>query len=150
MLDLHAEPSTLSSHAMRILTWVLLIAMLCGFAVPVADADETGATPLTIQSKSHASPATLAFKEKFRVSIKYINPGPHQVWIFARPMTDGKGTPNVRAHRSYRYNPGEGEVEGWFYFESETSVDELLLTMEDQQTGETIARLIVPVDLKWR
>lgn len=135
---------------MKLIISALFIATINVFAQepPVARLEDKPEL-LSITTTMPKSPATLSTGEKFTVTVRYTNPAANSVQIFARPYTKGKPTPGYGAHPSAAYPKGTGEVEGWFYFSSATSVDEIRVRMIDPKTREEIAAVKLPVQLTW-
>jgi hypothetical protein len=107
-------------------------------------------TPLEVIKMAPQSPAKLSLGAKFTVNIRYHNPGPNPVRVFARPYTKGVSTPGYGAHPCEPLGKGRGKVEGWFVFDDKATVDEIVITMVDSKTKQVSTTLKVPVDLKWQ
>jgi thiol-disulfide isomerase/thioredoxin len=84
---------------------------------------------LEIKSITPAPPAELKAGERLTVTVQYKNPESRPVHIWARPYTNGKSTGGYRAHPSPSYNAPTGRMEGWFYFDQPTVVDEVRVEM---------------------
>ncbi|QIF01773.1 hypothetical protein [Roseimicrobium sp. ORNL1] len=126
----------------------VLIAFFCAFFPQQAPAAPE-VTPLEVTKMKPESPAKLPLGEKFTVSIRYHNPGPNPVQVFARPYTKGASTRGYGAHPCEPRGKGRGKVEGWFVFDAKAKVDEIVITMVDSKTKQVSATLKVPVDLTW-
>lgn len=135
---------------MKSLITALLVTTYCAFAQQPAAPVAPNASSLEITVTKPKTPSTLAKDEKVTVTIHYNNSGPNPVNIFARPNTNGKRAEGYTAHASSEYAKGSGDAEGWFTFEKPASVDEVVVTMVDTNTNETIVTTKLPVKMTWK
>jgi len=104
---------------------------------------------LEVISVEPSSPAVLAFGEKLRVKIRYCIASSDSAQIWARPYTHGRRTSRYRAHGSPFHKKGCGEIEGYFFFENETVVDEVRIEMVDSETREALDSISYKIDARW-
>jgi len=80
---------------------------------------------------SPTSPGYLKFGTKVKVRFKYQSRVP--VYIFVRPLTKGKISPNYAAHASTLYPAGRGSGDGYFTINKEgCTVDGISIKMVDE------------------
>lgn len=115
---------------------------------PAVTAD--GNSSLEIQKLNRASPGILGFKERLEIQVKYKNGSGEGVQIWARPFTNGKSTGAYRAHGSPVYQPGEGTLTGFFYFEERVRVDEVRVNMVAGSSKTPLLTVRLPVDFTWQ
>ena len=80
---------------------------------------------LTITKFSPDLPATIATGEKLFVTVKYDIASVDKAQIFVRPYTNGGRTSDYRAHACRPIEKGQGEIEGYFFFDEPTIVNEV-------------------------
>jgi len=105
---------------------------------------------LEIVSTMPQTPAVLSLSEKLFVKVRYHFTSVEQARIWARPYTEGKRTPGYRAHPSPPYDAGSGVIEGWFFFETPTKVDEVRVEMVPVGAQQPIAVAAVMVSAEWK
>jgi thiol-disulfide isomerase/thioredoxin len=128
------------------------IAALCFAGLTAASAAEDGKATLEIRSISPASPAQLQAGERLTIAVEYRNPEARSVQIWARPYTNGKTTPGYRAHGSYAYTETTGRIEGWFFFDQPTVIDEVRVQMVEAAGSaerKILASASQPVTATW-
>ena len=84
---------------------------------------------LTITKFSPDLPASIAIGEKLIVTVEYDINSVKEAQIFVRPLTNGRGTPGYRAHGCRPIKEGKGVIEGYFFFNEPTIVDEVRVRM---------------------
>lgn len=93
---------------------------------------------------SPASPASLNFKDKVKTWFDYKSS--EDVYIWARPMTNGSTTPNYAAHGSPLYPKGSGNGEGYFTItKGKVTVDQVRFQMMDKTKKKVLYEKLVPV-----
>lgn len=105
---------------------------------------------LEVVSTIPQTPTVLSLGERLRVKVRYHLASADQARIWARPYTGGKRTSSYRAHPSPLYDAGSGEMEGWFYFDRQTKVDEVRVKMVSADSKEPIATASLVVDAEWK
>ncbi len=125
--------------------WIDDIRLYRGSAPPKPQQDS-----LEIVSTMPQTPAVLSLGEKLFVKVRYHFTSVEQARIWARPYTEGKRTPGYRAHPSPRYDAGSGVIEGWFYFEMPTKVDEVRVEMVPVDARQPIAVAAVMISAEWK
>lgn len=104
---------------------------------------------LEVISIEPAFPTALKTGEKLRVKISYCIDSTDSAQIWARPYTNGRSTPGYRAHGSPCHKRGVGEVEGYFFFDEPTIVDEVRIRMVDCKTKKTLDTISHEIDARW-
>jgi hypothetical protein len=94
------------------------------------------------------SPASLNFNDKVNVWFDYY--AREEVYIYARPMTNGSPTPNYAAHGSQLYPKGEGKGQGYFTItKGAVTVNGVRLQMMNKSQNNVLFETIVPVKYKF-
>jgi len=91
--------------------------------------EQSNGDRLTIIKFSPDLPASIAIGEKLIVTVEYHINSVKEAQIFVRPFTNGKTTPGYRAHGCRPIEEGEGVIEGYFFFNKPTIVDEVRVKM---------------------
>jgi len=105
---------------------------------------------LEIVSPTPQTPTVLSLGERFTVKVRYHLASVNQARIWARPYTGGKYTSGYRAHPSPMYDAGTGEMEGWFFFDEPTKVDEVRVQMVPADSREPIAAASLKISAEWK
>ncbi|MHC4111897.1 MAG: redoxin family protein, partial [Planctomycetota bacterium] len=105
---------------------------------------------LEVISTTPTTPAVLSLGERLVVKIRYHLASADSAHIWARPYIAGKRTPAYKAHPSPLHDAGSGVVEGWFYFDQPTEVDEIRVTMVPEDSREPIATASLAVGAEWK
>ncbi len=105
---------------------------------------------LKIISIEPKSPAILALGEKLTVDVQYNLSSVEQAHIFVRPYTGGNKTRGYRAHSSPLYNVGSGIIQGWFFFDKPTKVDEVLVRMVPDDSREPVVVTRLKINAEWK
>ena len=93
---------------------------------------------------SPGSPASLNFKDRVQIKFKYTSP--KKVYIFARPMSKGKLSPNYGAQGSKLYNTGSGIGDGFFTInKGKVVVDAVRFRMQATPGSKALYEKIVKV-----
>ena len=127
------------------LRYTLYKALASGSVAPKAQQDS-----LEIVSTMPQSPAVLSLSEKLFVKVRYHLTSVEKAFIWARPYTEGKRTAGYWAHPSPCYDAGSGVIEGWFFFETPTKVDEVRVQMVPVGAQQPIAVAAVMVSAEWK
>ncbi|MCK4293357.1 MAG: hypothetical protein KAY65_09180 [Planctomycetes bacterium] len=117
---------------------------------PEKDLPQSHQDSLEIVSTIPPTPAVLELGEKMRVKIRYNLVSAQKAHIWALPYTNGRNNILSKSHPSYGYDAGNGEMEGWFYFENQTKVDEIRVRMVSTEPKQTIATASLPIDAEWK
>lgn len=104
---------------------------------------------LEVISVQPTFPTALKAGEKLRIKIRYCVSSTDLARIWARPYTDGQSTPGYRAHGSPCHEKGTGEIEGYFFFDKPTIVDEIRVKMVDCETKKTVDTTSYRIDARW-
>jgi hypothetical protein len=129
---------------------VLLMLFLSLFIAGCAHTQRSQGDWLTVSSVEPAPPAVLGLNERLVFTLRYSITNTHSMRIFARPYTGGFTTPGYSAHPSPLFPPGSGKAEGWFSFRKPATVDEVRLTMVDEETQQVVARASKSIVAEWR
>ena len=105
---------------------------------------------LEIVSIMPQTPTVLPLGERLRVKIRYHLASAEKARIWARPYTKGRRTSSYKAHGSPLHDAGNGEIEGYFYFEKQTKVDEVRVRMVSPDSKEPIATASMVIDAEWK
>jgi thiol-disulfide isomerase/thioredoxin len=128
------------------------IAPVCLLILASAAVAEESKATLEIKSISPTSPAQLKAGDRLTIAVEYRNPEARSVQIWARPYTGGRTTPGYRAHGSSAYTDTAGRIEGWFFFEQPTTVDEVRVEMVERAAGsdrKVLATISQPITATW-
>lgn len=94
------------------------------------------------------SPASLNFDDKVNVWFDYY--AREEVYIYARPMTNGSPTPNYAAHGSPLHPKGKGKGDGYFTIKKgAVTVDGVRFQMMNKSQSTVLFETIVPVKYKF-
>ena len=113
---------------------------------------QIGDCKLKILSTDPKSPAILKPGQKVHINFKYDMGDYDAVQIWARPRTNGSITRGYKAHGSSVYNKYDGAkdtIQGYFFFDEPTEVDEIIVRMKDSKSGEYVCVAKKKVDFKW-
>lgn len=137
---------------------IAMILILSGCAKKEPATDQMGGEvilgrSLKVISTEPPSPAVLEVGQKLYINIHYRLGPSASAQIWARPYTDGSSTRGYKAHGSRRYKKAveeSGIIQGWFYFDEPTTVDEIRVKMKDNTANETVYTIAYKVDVRWR
>jgi len=104
---------------------------------------------LEVISVEPACPAVLDLGEKLRVKVRYRVVSSDSVRIWVRPYTRGRRTSGYKAHGSSTYEKGTGVVEGYFFFDKPTVVDEVRINMRGVAIGKDVHTISYKIDARW-
>lgn len=105
---------------------------------------------LEIVSTIPPTPAVLKLGEKMRVKIRYHLVSAEKAHIWARPFIKGRNNVSAKTHPSYGHDAGNGEIEGWFFSDEATKVDEVRVTMVAYDSRKLIATASLPIEAEWK
>ena len=136
------------------MTRIILISLATLFSMLNAAELETNKPdkPLEIISITPSSPATIADGGRCVVEFRYNLPSDKSFNIFVRPYTNGKRTPKSKSHGSSIYSKDKsasGKESGYFFFDSNTVVDEVRITMVTKEGSREAASVSQKVKLEW-
>ena len=95
-------------------------------------------------------PAALHPGDRLNVTVHYRMQAVDGVQIFVRPFTNGKPTPDYKAHGSQTYGRGGGKIVGWFTFDNPNKVHEVRVQMVDAANPDrVIAEIWHKVNSQW-
>jgi hypothetical protein len=143
--------NTTAIKSLLILTLLLFLFAL-GCSQQGVLVTQKGDCNLKITSTEPKSPAILEAGQKLYVNIKYDMGDYNSVQIWARPRTNGSQTKGYRAHGSPVYHKFDGScdtIQGYFFFDEPTVVDEIIVRMKDKGSGDYICVAKKEVDFKW-
>ncbi len=116
--------------------------------------DSAGPSPkqdfLEVVSTVPQLPAVLSLGQKLVVKIRYHIASADKARIWARPYTGGQVNSAMRGHGSPQYDSGSGVVNGWFFFDEPTKVDEIRVNMVAADSQKTIVTATLKIDAEWK
>lgn len=112
---------------------VVCLLFVCLFVVS-CDCSEDGSSfsgkdGLKIVRFSPALPSLIPVDEKLTVTVEYNIRSAKEAQIFIRPFTNGRGTPGRFSHGCRSIKTGKGVLEGSFFFDEPTVIDEVRVEM---------------------
>jgi hypothetical protein len=93
-------------------------------------------------------PARLPLKGRLNVRVAYELRSARACHIWARPVVLEQRLPDEFTHGSMLYLPGSGELTTWFGFDNQAHLDQLKVTMVDDQ-GKNLLTVNYSVDANW-
>jgi hypothetical protein len=131
---------------------LLLILVFLGCSQQSRLVTQRGDCKLQIISTEPKSPAILQPGQKVYVNFRYDTGDYDAVQIWARPRTNGSMTKGYKAHGSSVYNKYDDvkdTIQGYFFFDEPTEVDEIIVRMKDNKSSEYVCVAKKKVDFKW-
>jgi hypothetical protein len=89
----------------------------------------SGNNKLKIVRFSPSLPSLIPVGERLTVTVEYNIRSAKEAQIFIRPFTNGRRTPGIFSHGCRSIQSGKGTLEGYFFFDDPTVVDEIQIEM---------------------
>jgi hypothetical protein len=110
----------------------------------------SGKDRLKIVKFSPALPSLIGVGEKLTVTVEYNIKSVNEAQIFIRPFTNGRGTPGSLSHGCRSIKTGKGVLEGIFFFDEPTVIDEVRVTMVNtRDQSKVYASISREISAEW-
>lgn len=104
---------------------------------------------ITLSNFIPDTPAMLPLGDRLQVEVHYERVTTNNTVIFVRPYMRGRQAANYLAHPPADCTEAWGKVTGWVAFQSPAKVDEIRITMLDNDEKVILHAISYPVELIW-